>query len=102
MAKYRKKPIVVDAYQTKVAFDIDSLEVQAAFRQMLAERPHDDVGDVYKLVKEKLGARASIGVHHAKVGDWIVTGTNGDISICSPDIFKATCERITTRNEKAK
>lgn len=94
MAKYRKKPIVVEAYQTDVAFFIDTLELQAAVRQMTFDRPHDSVADVYKLAKEKLGARALIGALHASVGDWIVTGINGGIRICKPNIFEATYERV--------
>lgn len=58
MAKYRKKPVVIDAYQTKEEMDIQTLE----------------------------------GVMHANVGDWIITGVNGEQYPCKPDIFEKTYE----------
>ncbi len=60
MGKYRKKPIVIDAYQTSVSFDIETLE----------------------------------GVHHASVGDWIITGVKGEKYPCKPDIFEKTYEKV--------
>lgn len=59
--KYRKKPIVIEAYQTDVAFDIATLE----------------------------------GIMHASVGDYIITGVNGEQYPCKPDIFKQTYEEIS-------
>ena len=61
MKKYRKKPIVIEAYQTDVALDIKTLE----------------------------------GIMHASVGDYIITGVNGEQYPCKPDIFKQTYEEIS-------
>lgn len=58
--KYRKKPIVVEAYQTDKEMYIDTLE----------------------------------GVMHASIGDFIVTGVNGEQYPCKPDIFLKTYERV--------
>lgn len=30
------------------------------------------------------------GVHHASIGDWIITGVNGEQYPCKPDIFEKT------------
>ncbi len=60
MAKYRKKPIVIEAYQTEVAFDIHTLE----------------------------------GIMHADIGDWIITGVQGEQYPCKPDIFEKTYEKV--------
>ena len=59
--KYRKKPIVIEAYQTDVSFDIETLE----------------------------------GIMRANVGDYIITGVNGEQYPCKPDIFKKTYEEIS-------
>ena len=59
-AKYRKKPVVIEAYQTDKAFDIETLE----------------------------------GTMHASVGDYIITGVNGEQYPCKPDIFEKTYEPI--------
>ena len=60
--KFRKKPVVVEAYQTDKEMDIETLE----------------------------------GTMHANVGDWIITGVNGEKYPCKPDIFEKTYERIDT------
>lgn len=58
--KYRKKPVVVEAYQTDKEMIIHTLE-----------------GDM-----------------KASVGDFIITGVNGEQYPCKPDIFEKTYEKI--------
>lgn len=60
MAKFRKKPVEVEAYQTDKEIDIKTLE----------------------------------GTMHANVGDWIITGVNGEQYPCKPDIFEKTYEPV--------
>lgn len=60
MAKYRKKPVVIEAYQTDKELDIETLE----------------------------------GTMHASVGDYIITGVNGEQYPCKPDIFEKTYEPV--------
>ena len=60
MPKYRKKPVIIEAYQTDKEIDIATLE----------------------------------GTMHANVGDWIITGVNGEQYPCKPDIFEKTYELI--------
>lgn len=58
--KYKKKPVIVEAYQTDVEITIHTLE-----------------GDMI-----------------ARVGDYIVTGVNGEKYPCKPDIFEKTYEEV--------
>ena len=58
--KYRKKPVIIEAYQTDKAIDIPTL----------------------------------VGTMHASVGDWIITGVNGEQYPCKPDIFEKTYDLI--------
>ena len=60
MAKYRKKPVVIEAYKTEQEMDIPTLE----------------------------------GVMHASIGDFIITGVNGQMYPCKPDIFEKTYELV--------
>lgn len=60
MAKYRKKPVTVEAFQTDKELTIDTLE----------------------------------GQMHASVGDYIITGVNGEQYPCKPDIFEKTYEKV--------
>ena len=63
--KYKKKPVVVEAYQTDKEMIINTLE----------------------------------GVMKASVGDYIITGVNGEQYPCKPDIFEKTYE-IVSENEQ--
>ena len=58
--KYRKKPVVIDAYITNIPLIIHTLE----------------------------------GNMRADVGDYIITGVNGEKYPCKPDIFKKTYDII--------
>lgn len=58
--KFRKKPVVIEAFQTTERVEIHTLE----------------------------------GVMVANVGDWIITGINGEQYPCKPDIFEATYEPL--------
>lgn len=60
MAKYRKKPVVIEAYQTDKEMKIETLE----------------------------------GVMHASIGDYIITGVNGEQYPCKPDIFEKTYDKV--------
>ena len=62
--KYRKKPVVVDAYKTNKEVVIHTLE-----------------GDM-----------------KASIGDYIITGVNGEQYPCKPDIFEKTYESVTNTN----
>lgn len=65
MSKYRKKPVIVEAYQTEKEMDVETLE----------------------------------GTMHVSVGDYIITGVNGERYPCKPDIFEKTYEKINERTE---
>lgn len=58
--KYRKKPVVIKAYQTDKEVIIHTLE-----------------GDMT-----------------ASIGDYIITGVNGEKYPCKPDIFEKTYESV--------
>nr|DAS46923.1 MAG TPA: PGDYG protein [Caudoviricetes sp.] len=60
MARYRKKPVVIEAEQTDKEMIIHTLE-----------------GDM-----------------KASIGDYIITGVNGEKYPCKPDIFKKTYEKV--------
>lgn len=68
MPKYRKKPVIVEAYQTDKEIIIRTLE-----------------GDM-----------------KASVGDYIVTGVNGEQYPCKPDIFEKTYELAVNNNADKK
>lgn len=60
MAKFKKKPVIIEAYQTDKEMDIETLE----------------------------------GTMHASIGDFIITGVNGEKYPCKPDIFYRTYDPV--------
>ena len=66
--KFKKKPVIIEAYQTDKEMEIETLE----------------------------------GTLHASVGDWIITGVNGEKYPCKPDIFAKTYEPVDDIKETQK
>lgn len=88
MAKYRKKPIVIEATQ----WDPDSLTEQP--------KPHepDKLGVIWHYDPEGKLFNGFIetleGGHSVSIGDWIITGVKGEKYPCKPDIFEQTYEKV--------
>lgn len=89
MAKFRKKPVVIEAVQ----FTRDNWEAVQSFTE----------GNAHTLTIEKRidGKHTCIttciiptleGQHIATEGDWIIKGVAGEFYPCKPDIFKQTYE----------
>ena len=96
MAKYRKKPVVVDA----IIWKGDNLREIIAFtgRHPSAEKWtwHE-----YKKVVDTEGLKIFTieGSHMATIGDYIIKGVVGEFYPCKPDIFPLTYERCSDDNE---
>lgn len=86
MAKYRKKPVIVEAYQ------LPTLEEESdEFLIWL-----DTVG-LENFTSERdgcLGIHTLEGTMIASPGDWIIQGVKGEFYPCKPDIFAATYEPV--------
>jgi hypothetical protein len=81
-AKYRKRPVVIEAIQ----FDGKNWdEVQLAFPAM-------------DTITTPCGQRRICtleGDHDVTTGDFIIQGVKGEYYPCKPDIFDATYEKVT-------
>ena len=80
MAKYRKKPVVIDAIELK--FTITSQEEIIKFTENKAAKGLDG-GLVIPTLE---------GNMVANTGDFIIKGVNGEFYPCKPDIFEKTYE----------
>ena len=81
MAKFRKKPVVIEAVQvTNSTFD--------------APHPNAEhiAGLQYNPVLRCVHIKTLEGEMRADMGDWIITGVKGEHYPCKPDIFEATYE----------
>lgn len=79
MGRFRKKPIVIDAEQWKGGARLEGME------------PYH--GEYSRLLGTFV-VRTLEGDMVVRLGDWIITGVQGEKYPCKPDIFEATYEEV--------
>ena len=90
--KYRKKPVVVEAFQVTMIREPtkDSPDIPEWLSEALAKK-WTEQGAVYwlggNLFVQALGGTVEVSLY-----DWIVQGVEGELYPCKPDIFEATYE----------
>lgn len=101
--KYRKKPIVVDAFQWFPELPHTVLEdsMGIKYRKWEGGVYEWSEGQMYDLgmrfvkpVKSSIVIDTLEGRHEVSPGDWIITGIKGEKYPCKPDIFEATYEPV--------
>lgn len=82
MAKYRKKPVVIEAVQYVDPSSVDKIMEMA--------------GETRGINNSQEGLYISTleGTMRADKGDWIIKGVKGGLYPCKPDIFEATYEAV--------
>ena len=98
MARYRKKPVVVEAEQFFPGIRPWPAGVRAETRSTCDDpQCGDSTWDHHCDIGRATG-RGTIstreGVMVATPGDWIITGVQGEKYPCKPDIFAATYEPV--------
>jgi len=90
--KFRKRPLVIDAFKWTRGLDQKKEPEWAAqgfkknAREIGAMRIYDGLDNL------TMEIRTLEGVVSAKEGDYIICGIDGEIYPCKPDIFEATYE----------
>lgn len=94
MAKYRKKPVVIEAFKydgdlmnSKGEYYIPDWAVEAYTRGDMYFDSFESTSPPTELFIKTLE-----GIHHASVGDYIIKGVKGEFYPCKPDIFEQTYE----------
>ncbi len=91
--KYRKKPVVIDAF--RLTDDPDRIAPAWFTAAVEAEKVWIDRSlvdghmHVYGCTIETLEGRM-----HARLGDYIIQGLRGELYPCKPDIFIKTYEKV--------
>ena len=97
MAKFRKKPVVIEAVQwtgdkeaIREFIDLEEFPASPPIAYQPPNRPY------FRFDKPEGTVAISTleGVMHASPGDWIIKGVKGEKYPCKPDIFKATYEPV--------
>lgn len=94
MAKYRKKPVVIEAVKW-------TGENHREMWDFLESKPDDYIepsGKNFRIDHDRVRGGLIIktleGEHIASVGDYIIKGVNGEFYPCKPDIFRKTYEEV--------
>lgn len=94
MSRFRKKPVVIDAFQW--TGDETQLEDPVWIVEMIKAgtveiSPHES--GIYLHIKTLEGEM------HASPGDYIIRGIKGEIYPCKPDIFEQSYEMVESESE---
>ena len=85
MSKYRKKPVVIEAFQWPQSEEVLLLPkfLREAFR-----------ADIFRHGNEGFSIKTLEGVMSGGSGDWIIRGVKNELYPCKDDIFQATYEPV--------
>lgn len=98
MAKFRKKPVVIEAFRYYIDpmpdWFIDEVSSRDIILRSKYYRQEYTPGctDIYCEIK------TLEGVMRGDYGDYIIKGINGEIYPCKPDIFDKTYELVESDN----
>lgn len=95
MAKYRKKPVEVEAIQWTGDNTLQVIRFMGQdvdFDRYMERDKFSDYVDYAR--KEGLKIHTLEGEMTASVGDYIIKGVQGEFYPCKPDIFEATYEKV--------
>ena len=86
MAKYRKKPVIIEAVQYDGNFRcLDVFSINEVSHFVVSKDEND---------KQCIKIPTLEGEMIASVGDYIIRGIKGEYYPCKPDIFEATYEKV--------
>lgn len=102
MAKFRKKPVVIDAHRWDG--DLKSMVTWASHVDLAARKARGESLRGHEMIN--LPIHAIVGRDHLEIdtldgtmtvlpGDWVICGVKGEFYPCKPDIFSATYEAVT-------
>jgi len=101
MCKYRKKPVVIEATQWfKNGDHPEDGDLEIIEGAIVRYYRHPNIGGQSKCERcnEIMDSHGWIdtleGGHVVCVGDWVITGIEGEYYPCKPDIFKMTYEKV--------
>lgn len=95
--KFRKKPVVIDAFRLGVDPMPDWFCVARTHNEVIT---HGDENDWRSLAYADI--KTEEGVMRANREDWIIRGVQGELYPCKPDIFQATYERVAESESESR
>ena len=94
--KFRKKPIVIEAFQMTRERRVSN-EDWPEWLNAAWNKPRHSIGSAYPDVEGTSDGLIKIytleGAHLVSWSDWIIQGVKGELYPCKPDIFEVTYEQ---------
>jgi hypothetical protein len=85
VVKYRKLPVVIEAIQI----------TRESIEQVLNDEPSElDRFNGLAVFPDYVRVVTLEGVVRGEIGDWLITGVNGELYPCKDDIFRKTYEAV--------
>lgn len=95
MAKFRKKPVVIEAVQ----YGGPWLETWPMWLKEAWLKDAGECGSLHRNENGELQIFTLEGIHRVSLDDWIIRGVQGELYPCKPDIFEATYEAVEEDEE---
>lgn len=89
MSKFRKKPVVIEAWR-----NIDDTSDSSPMPDWIIDALESGSAWFSGGVHGHLTIKTLEGEMRADYGDWIIQGVKGELYPCKPDIFEATYDRV--------
>ncbi len=96
MNKFRKKPVVIEAFQMTEVYSFDNSEWPEWLNKAW-QKGRGDEGALWlapSMDERQLFIGTKEGSHQVTWGDWIIQGVKGELYPCKPDIFQATYDAM--------
>ncbi len=94
--KFRKKPVVIEAFQMTKERRMDNSEwpnwLNQAWNKSEGEAGALFRKDMHAELPDILCIQTLEGIHLVDWDDWIIQGVKGELYPCKPDIFQMTYE----------
>ncbi len=94
MPKFRKKPVIIEAFQMTEERRWDNSEWPEWLHEAWQKEPGEENSLWRKTNPERLHVTTLEGDHKVSWGDYIIQGIAGELYPCKPDIFKATYDPV--------
>ena len=92
MAKFRKKPVEIEAMQWDGCAHRPMYDFLTGTKDQVMNSGGDNFYIDHSRVEGGLVIKTMEGEHVASVNDWIIKGVQGEFYPCKPDIFNVTYE----------
>ena len=97
MAKFRKKPVVIDAFQITSLTRNDNKD-WPVWLSKAWQKEHNEEGAFYPVQDKVNGERLAIqtleGMQWVSMNDYIIKGVENEIYPCKPEIFIKTYDLV--------